>query len=164
MVVVLLAIVISIAVPNFREYIASSQIRTVAESIRNGLQVARGEAIKRNKNVIFTLNNDTSWTIGCILADVTATCPAIIQSKPSLEGSSAKIVLTVTGANTATFTSLGTLTSTAGQLSQVDITNSVITTAKSLRVTLGVGTPRVGANARVCDPTILVATDVKYCS
>ena len=49
--IVILVITLSIAVPSFSQFILNTQIRSAAESIRNGLQLARAEAIKRNEVV-----------------------------------------------------------------------------------------------------------------
>lgn len=157
-VVAVLAVAASIAVPNFRNFMVNTQIRTTTESIRNGLQVARAEAVKRNAVVRFTLSNDNSWRVDC--PTVTVNCPAIIQEKPAKEGSSSAITLTLMGANNISFTSLGTVTATAGQLSQVDIDSSSIPASNTadLRITIG-----VGGNTRVCDPNISATTDSRHC-
>lgn len=156
----ILAILASVAFPSYRQLIANTQIRSVTESIRNGLQVARAEAVKRNAIVRFTLNNDTSWTVGC--PTVNANCPAIIQAKPAKEGSSSTVTLAITGAQTVSFTNLGFVDPTIpGQMSQVNVDNSSIPAAdsKDLRVNIG-----AGGLVRVCDPNVTVVTNSKYCS
>ena len=162
-VVAVLAIVLSIALPNLRVMIANTQIRSVAESVRNGFQVARTEAVKRNESVRFTLNANSSWQLGCVtvVADLNgdgqADCPAVITQKGVREGGGNAV--TIVGAGQAIFTSLGTLAAIAGQLTQVDITstNTAIGT-RPLRITLG-----VGGNARMCDPSITTAGDARAC-
>ena len=37
------------AAPSFSSWIQSTQIRTAAEAVQNGLQLARGEAVRRNR-------------------------------------------------------------------------------------------------------------------
>jgi type IV fimbrial biogenesis protein FimT len=156
--IAIIGIALSIAVPSFTDFIGNTRIRTVAESLRNGLQLARAEAVKRNAIVIFTLNDDTSWNVGC--AVVTATCPATIQAKSAKEGSSDAITLTLTGNNIVRFTSLGTMDpSVVGQLTQVDIDNSELSSSKDLRITIG-----AGGSVRMCDPNISATTDARYCS
>ena len=114
--VAILGIISAIAVPSYTEYIANAQIRTTTESIRNGLQVARAEAVKRNATVAFTLNStDTSWVVGC--PTVRANCPATIQTKTAREGGSTTVTVAITGANAVSFTNLGNITTAAGQLS-----------------------------------------------
>ena len=61
--VAVIGITASIAAPSYNAFIANTKIRTTAESIINGLQLARAEAIKRNLAVTFTLNNDSSWSV-----------------------------------------------------------------------------------------------------
>lgn len=157
-----LAIILSVALPNLRIMIANTQIRSVAESVRNGLQLARTEAVKRNESVRFTLNADKSWQLGCvtIVADVDgdgqAECPAVIMAKGVKEGGGGSV--TVVGAGQVTFTSLGTSAAIAGQLSQVNFTSTTTTGTKPLRITLG-----TGGNARMCDPSIVTASDARAC-
>lgn len=154
----IIGIIVTIALPSYTQFIANTQIRSTAESISNGLQVARAEAIKRNANVSFTLANNTSWIVGC--PTVTANCPTLIQQKPAKEGASGTITLTIIGTNTVSFTGLGTTTSTTGQMTQVTVDNSSITAAESkdLRITIG-----IGGNARVCDPNVSSVTDSRKC-
>ena len=120
---------------------ADSQIRSVAESVRNALQLARAEAVKRNELIIFTLNADNSWRLGCVTVvadldgDGQADCPAVITQNGVIEGGA----VTLVGAGQATFTSLGTLAAIAGQLTQVDITSTnTASGTRPLRITLGV--------------------------
>lgn len=158
-VILVLAIVSSIALPSYRLFIANTQIRTTAESIRNGLQTARGEAVKRNATVRFTLANNTSWTVGCL--PVIANCPANIQSKAAREGSASTVTVVITGTNAIDFTSLGTVTSVAGQLSQVNVDSSSIPSTQSGDLRIRVG---AGGNVRMCDPNVATVTDPRYCS
>lgn len=156
----ILAIVLSAAFPSYRTFVANAQIRSTAESIRNGLQLARAEAIKRNAKVKFTIAsaiNDSSWSVGCVT--VVADCPAVIQSKTASEGSASTISIIKTGSNTLNFTNLGTTDSTVGQLSRLDIDNTSIPAAISADLSVSIQT---GGNARVCDPNV-ATTDPKYC-
>lgn len=158
--VAILAIVSAIAVPSYTEFIANSQIRSTTESIRNGLQVARAEAVKRNATVAFTLNgSDTSWVVGC--PTVSVNCPATIQTKAPKEGGSGTVTVAITGSNTISFTNLGNATAAAGQLSVVNVDNSSVPAASSRDLRIRVG---AGGNVRVCDPNISTTTDAGYCA
>lgn len=148
--ITVLAIVLSIAAPMYTQFIASTQVRSVAESIRNGLQLARTEAVKRNMTVTFTLNDDTSWSVRC------ATCATDIQAKSAHEGSSGAVTLDSTG--TVTFTSLGITDGAVGQLSEIGLDSST-SGAKALRITIN-----AGGSVKVCEPSMTVATDPRYCS
>ena len=162
-VLAVLAIVVSIALPNLRVMIANTQIRSVAESVRNGLQLARAEAVKRNESVRFTLNADRSWQLGClnVIADLdgdgVADCPAVIMQKGASEGGGGTVA--IVGIGQVTFTSLGTTAAIGGQLLQVDFTSSAIAMGtRPLRITLG-----IGGNARMCDPSIADVNDARAC-
>ena len=154
--IAILGILAAIAVPSYTTFIANTQIRSTTESIRNGLQVARAEAVKRNATVTFTLNTNRSWVVGC--PTVTANCPATIQSKAANEGGSGTVTVNPNSGSTnpVTFTNLGGAT-----LYDVTVDNTSIAAAnsKDLRVRVG-----AGGNVRVCDPNISVTTDTRYCA
>jgi type IV fimbrial biogenesis protein FimT len=153
--VAILGILAAIAAPSYTEFIANSQIRSTTESIRNGLQVARAEAVKRNATVVFTLDTDSSWKVGC--TTVTTNCPATIQTKAAKEGGSGTITVTITGANPVSFTNLGNVAAS----SRVDVDNSSVPAASSKDLRIRVG---AGGNVRVCDPNISATTDTRYCT
>jgi type IV fimbrial biogenesis protein FimT len=162
-VVVVLGIILSVAIPSFRIMIANTQIRSVAESVRNGLQLARAEAVKRNESVRFTLNADSSWQLGCdtpvadLDGDGLADCPAVIMQKGRREGGGDDV--TIVGSGQAVFTSLGMLAALPVPLTQVNITSSALPgDTKPLQITLG-----TGGNARMCDPSIVTAGDARAC-
>jgi type IV fimbrial biogenesis protein FimT len=154
--IAILGILAAIAVPSYNEFIANTQIRTTTESIRNGLQVARAEAIKRNATVTFTLNNNTSWVVGC--ATATANCPATIQSKAAREGGSDAVSVAITGTNPVAFNSFGN--AVAGDFI-VNVDSSTIAAAKSKDSRVRVGT---GGYIRVCDPNVSATTDTRFCA
>jgi len=154
-----LGILVAVALPNFSQFIANTQIRSTAESIRNGLQLARIEAVKRNVVVTFTLANDTSWVVGCVGVNITANCPASIQAKTANEGSSSTVTLALFGPNSVSFTSLGT--AVAGGLTQVVVDNSAIPAGQSKDLQVNIG---AGGNTRVCDPNVAAITDSRFCS
>lgn len=157
--VIVLAIVTAAAVPSFTQFVANTQIRSTSESIRNGLQLARAEAVKRNAQIRFSLGNDASWQFGCVTV-VAVTCPAMIQSKAAREGGSNKITINVIGANNITFTSLGIATTAPGQLSAVNIDHSGIPSesSRNLRVVVG-----AGGSVKMCDPNVSATTDPRRC-
>ena len=79
----IMALLIALAAPSFTTMIANSKVRSQAESIFNGLQLARAEALKRNTTVQFRLVTDltsgctgetdgTAWVVS--LFDVTSKC------------------------------------------------------------------------------------------
>jgi type IV fimbrial biogenesis protein FimT len=155
--VVVMMAVSMLAIPSFQTAVGNSQIRSVAESIKNGLQQARAEAIKRNANIRFVLQRDSSWQLGC--QTVTVTCPAVISKKSASEGSSANISVTADN-STAVFTSFGTRDPAVQDgLSRVDISNSQVTEneRRALRILLA-----AGGYTKLCDPAAK-AGDVRAC-
>ena len=54
-VVAVMAIILSIAAPSLTNYLNGISVRSAAESVLNGLQVARGEAIRSNNTVILQI-------------------------------------------------------------------------------------------------------------
>lgn len=142
--IVIIGILMAIAVPSFQTSARNAQIRNAAESIANGMQRARAEAVALNKDVAFSLGSGTSWTVSVV------TPASGIDSRSSSEGSK-DVTRTVTpaGATTVTFNNFGSTNPTnsggAARLEQVHLTTSGGT--QDLRVTVG-----LGGNVRMCDP------------
>ena len=159
--IVIMGIVLALALPSYKAFIQNTLIRNAAESILNGLQLARLEAVRHNADVQFILGAASSWTVGCVTP--TATCPASIQSRATGEGSSASIIVTPLPAASTTivFNNFGTVKPNPVPATQldVDVDPAVLSAAESreLRITLG-----VGGNARMCDPN-LPASDPRAC-
>jgi len=51
--IALIAVLVGLGAPSYQEWIESTRIRSAAESIQGGLQLARAEAVKRNTQVQF---------------------------------------------------------------------------------------------------------------
>ena len=147
--VAILGIVLTFALPSYRAWIQNTKVRTVAESIQNGVQKARSEALMRNTPVQFTLGANSAWTVQCVNA---ATCPdlagGVVETRSSEEGDTSTVTITPTpgGATDVVFTNLGIKSTTvANQLTQVDV--AVANADRNLTITIG-----AGGNVRVCDP------------
>lgn len=161
-----IAIVTTVAFPSFLSMIGNAQIRGVGESIKNGLQLARAEAVTRNQQVRFKLNADNSWEVGCVTVvgdvdgDGVENCPAIITRKAAKEGSSSNIAVTRVGSDSVIFNSFGNQASIAGQLSEINIDNTSMsdTTKKKIRVVLP-----LGGSVGMCEPAITEPTDPRKC-
>lgn len=145
--IVVLGISLAIAVPSFQAWLQNSQIRNAAESIQNGLQRARAEAVTRNTSVEFVLGNNSAWIVR--LPGSTSA----LDSRTSNEGSS-NVIRTVipATASTVTFNNLGGITANADAspaFSQIDLSSATLPApaTRPLRITLG-----IGGNIRMCDP------------
>jgi type IV fimbrial biogenesis protein FimT len=162
--VVVMMAVSMFAIPAFQSSIGNSQIRTVTESIKNGLQQARVEAIKRNTRIRFTLQANGAWQLGCVVAPdapaAASACPAIISQKSASEGSSANVAI-IADNPSAVFTGFGTRDpAVANGLSRVDVSSIQVARAerRDLRIILA-----AGGHARVCDPAVNTVGDVRKC-
>lgn len=150
-----LAILVTIAVPNFAQMIQNGRIRTAAESIQNGLQLARAEAVKRNATVKFQLNVvDSGWVV-CEVAGVADDCPGeeLIQERPASEGATSEVTITVVpaGNSAVVFTGMGLIDPASNPFTQVnvDMSSAVMSPddSRDLRILLG-----AGGSIRMCDP------------
>jgi type IV fimbrial biogenesis protein FimT len=162
-VLVIVAIGLLVGLPSYANWVANSRIRNAAESIQNGLQFARSEAVSRNARISFVLTADSGWTVGCVA--VTANCPAIIQSRAASEGSTG-VSVTVTGsgtANTLFFNSFGASVTAAGAAGparvDVDVDSTTLAAADSRNLRISVFS---GGAVRMCDPN-LGGTDPRRC-
>lgn len=170
----ILAILLGLALPSFQTWLKNIQIRNAAESITNGLQRARTEAVAKNTNTIFTLNADTSWSVD--YAVLPGPTPSPIDSRQATEGSNnltltawvedLTIATTVpptltitTPPATVTFNNFGGLVTTgpsaATSLAQVKLDASGGT--QSLRVNI------VGGGAKMCDCSLAVDSGPRAC-
>ena len=177
-----MAILLFIALPSFRLWMQNTQNRSAAESILNGLQLARAEAVRYNTGVRFSLTDATgqaAWSVGCVL--VTTECPATIQSKSAAEGTANARVGTdatvpptpltagfyatalTAGAglpNGVTFDGMGRvpIANIGTDIARIDITNVVEAGARRYVVTIG-----SGGIIRMCDPALVLASNPQGC-
>ncbi|MEW6164077.1 MAG: GspH/FimT family pseudopilin [Pseudomonadota bacterium] len=164
-----LSILIAVAVPSFSEWINNSQIRTGAESILSGLQTARGEAVRRNANVQFTLTSPgttggTGWTITLVNTGEQ------LASAPGGEGARNVLVTpTPGGTNAVTFTGFGrtpdppnNVNTADGSdlMTQIDIDSTVLAADLSREMRILIGS---GGQIRMCDPNVTDASDPRAC-
>jgi type IV fimbrial biogenesis protein FimT len=161
------------AAPMFSVWIGNTQTRTAAESVLNGLQLARSEAIRRNRLVQLTFTNGAaaSWTVGCSNPVDTGTpnvddagdCLAVIQTRATAESSAQpQLTMTPADADTITFDSLGRITANidgSNLATQIDVTNPALSAAnrRTLRLNLG-----AGGNVRMCDVAV-ASSDPRGC-
>jgi type IV fimbrial biogenesis protein FimT len=157
--IVILAILLYVALPNFAVWMQNTQIRTAGEAILNGMQLARTEAIRRNVNVELRMDVSSGWTA------VVPGTGEVIQSRLAGEGSAASLItITPLGATTITFNSFGSVvtpTNADGSvpITEIKIDSPAIAAADSRELCVLV---RVGGNVRLCDPQV-PATDTRTC-
>lgn len=152
-----LTILVSIGVPEMRTFVINGRIRATSESIIDGLQLARAEAVRRNSNVQFTLAG-AGWTVTQVTSGET------IQTKPAAEGSGQVTATANNGTTSVTFNTLGRVPNfnAAVNLSQidVDVPTSVLpaSATRDMRVVIF-----PGGQIRLCDPNVTTAGDPRRC-
>lgn len=72
----IVAILASVAAPNFRSFILGQQLSSAAGNMHTALMQARSDAMRLGKPVGVMPNNGTSWTSGWYITEVTTACAA----------------------------------------------------------------------------------------
>jgi type IV fimbrial biogenesis protein FimT len=149
-VIALLAVLASLAVPSFRAIIANTKIRGTGQAILDGMQLARGEAIRLNERVQFVLAADSGWS-------VITNSGTTLQTRSAGDGS-VGVSMTVSPANATkvTFNPLGRIVGNADAsalLTQIDIDvpTTIIPAAQSNELRI-IATS--GGLIRLCDPNV----------
>jgi type IV fimbrial biogenesis protein FimT len=145
--IALLGLLVGMGVPTFRSWIQNSQVRTAADTVINGVQLARSEAIRRNKPVEFILRTGADWSVVLVSPRTTLT-----ERKGSSGSKNAVFNATPAGADRVTFNPIG---APAGSnqdgsfpIQQIDITSSQsVTGLRPLRIVIS-----VSGSVRMCDP------------
>jgi type IV fimbrial biogenesis protein FimT len=159
----IVSILLFVAVPSFAIFLQNTQIRNASESVLQGLNLARAEALRQNVPVRFQFVSDL--TADCALATnslnwVVSTVSAAgrcnedpgaeIMQKQSARDGTANVVL-ASDADTITFNGLGRASSTATiDLSSVSGTCEHVAadgTMRCLRILV-----TFGGQIRLCDP------------
>jgi len=186
--IVILGVLMAMAAPRFTDWLRNARIRTSAEAIQNGLQLARAEAVRRNATVRFQLVNsldDTCaiattgphWVVSmdnpagqCATAPSDTVAPRIIQVRNGAEGSAQTQVAADPSQSAFVFNGLGRLTPvpTSPPLANPvqcgvpirvsSTTGNCSTTVRCLHVVVS-----IAGGIRMCDPA-LPAGDAQACS
>lgn len=145
---VIMGLLLGMGARSFRAWIQNQQIRVAAESILNGMQLARGEAVKRNGNAAFflcgdltTATPDSSWDVlaasapGVAVPCSTAPSGAAtgwerVQRRSGQEGSRNALVGSTASLNAVAFNGFGRVVIVSGlpaaftqSITKVDVTN-----------------------------------------
>jgi type IV fimbrial biogenesis protein FimT len=171
----IVAFLLAMGMPSFARWMQDAQNRTAAESVMNGLQLARMESLRRNAPVRFKLTDATgrvAWEVGCVAAS--ASCPATIQSRPAAEGGGTARVgvgsaigaygtAISAGSNlvaSVEFDGLGRapLAGRGTEINRIDITNAGPAGARRYVVTVS-----SGGQIRMCDPALAFPANPRGC-
>ena len=172
--IALLAIVLAIGGPSFATWVQNTQIRNMSEALKDGLQLARGEAVRRNARVRFQLVNavtnscalstsGTNWVVSmddavgaCAstnMADAAApSAPRIVQVRSASDGSVNAAV--AADQSSIEFNGLGRVATAPGANIAINVTNpaggACAASSGPMRCLRIVVTP--GGQIRMCDP------------
>jgi type IV fimbrial biogenesis protein FimT len=153
-VVAVLAVVSAIAAPAFGSMLANFRIRAAAESVLNGINYARSEAVRRNTPVRFSISGTQSgWSV------TKASDSSVLLSRPAAE--SANVLMTPTtsngsGATGVTFTANGLVDASGAWLSRIDVSGTSGSETRRINI-FG------GGLVRMCDPSISAVGDPRRC-
>jgi type IV fimbrial biogenesis protein FimT len=151
-VVTVVAILATMAAPSMREQLANFRVRSAADGLVNGLNVARAEAARRNSPAAFTLNSGgAGWSVAQVSPSTA------IQSRGNGESSSLTVTSS-TGSLVVTFLPTGIVdTTVTPRLELIAISSTVANTNSRQINILG------GGLIRICDPGITAAGDPRAC-
>lgn len=171
-----LAILLKLAAPPFANWTANARVRSVSDALQNGVRLAQAEAVRRNRQVVFFLNNvstcgtgDASaangsrWQIRTVAlftgeAVVAVQCGTLLDLAANVTltgpraicfGSSGRQVANATPGPTGAVCTLDA----AGAASQYDI--AAANSDRPLRVLVA-----LGGQTRMCDPARVLGPGV----
>lgn len=178
-----LAFLMLAGLPSLSQWMRNGQIRTVAESLQNGMTKARNEAVRRNARVWFSMvtgsssascalsSSSGSWVVSlasptgaCNQANSDTTAPRILERWAQSEGSSdvTVAVFDATCATAATaqviFDGFGRLTAPDSQARCIVVNHSSGSDNRALRITIS-----PAGNVRMCDPAVTDTNDPRRC-
>ena len=114
--IALLAVLLSLAAPSFSLWSRNAQVRTISDTLQNGLRLAQTEAVRRNRQIVFFLSNDAAC--GAATAPAANGSRWAMRSVPLTVGDTAQTVqcgnlsdvagaATITGPTAICFNSMG---------------------------------------------------------
>ena len=180
----ILGLLMAAVLPSVSEWIRNTHVRTMAESIQNGLKKAKSEALRRNRIVTFWMvapstaasldsscalsSASGSWVIS--MADPTGKCdvapsptvdPGIVETYGAGAGASGITVAGLasdgtTAATSVSFNGYGQRVPAGTPLARIDITHS-LGGARNLEINIS-----AGGSIRMCDRDV-AAGDPRAC-
>ena len=185
-VMVILGLLMTSALPNISSWLRNAKLRNQAESMLTGLQQARSEAVRRNRAVTFwmvnlptassmdntctTSSSGTSWVIS--LSDPSSHCgdapslttdPKIVATRVGADGGTGVSINgyqadASTAASSVAFNGFGQVTGT-GSLGVIVISYaSSKTSDRPLHIEVS-----SSGQSRLCDPAVSDTTDPRHC-
>ena len=176
--IALLGLLLGLAAPSFGTWTRNTQVRTVSDALQTGVRLAQAEAVRRNRQMVFFLTNNTACTTA-ISSNANGSFWSI-RTVPLLTGETSEVVqcgvvsdvasgVTLTGPQALCFNSGGRQVTNAipgvtGAVCTLDATGiSTYNVAaagadRALRVTVS-----LGGQVRMCDPARTLASAPDGC-
>jgi type IV fimbrial biogenesis protein FimT len=155
--IVVLSILLFAALPSFTVWLQNTQIRTAAEGILSGLQLARTESVRRNERVELRMDAGSGWTVSVVASG------EVVQSRVADEGSShAVVTIAPAGATRVTFGGLGRVVPNSDgspSITEIKVDSNRIPATESREMCVTVSAAGV---VRMCDPQV-AAGDPRAC-
>jgi type IV fimbrial biogenesis protein FimT len=180
--ITLLGVLIALVSPSLGQWVRSAQVRTVAQTLQNGVRTAQAEALRRNRQVVFFLTDDEpgldaeasedgkNWVIRWIPLPGDTVVSAAPDNEPFVQGGAVADFaggVDITGPAAICFNALGrrvaataSATGVTGADCTVDPTEPLAAfditrsgDARPLRITVA-----LGGQVRLCDPARTVGT------
>jgi type IV fimbrial biogenesis protein FimT len=173
----LLGILLAAAVPEFATWTANARVRSVAESVQNGLRLAQTEAVRRNRQTVFGLTNATPAAGATSATDGSNW---FIQTLPLVAGDPVAFIqggtfakqsgVSIAGGALICFNSTGRQVSNAATGLGADCTPPASATAPTVLDITKAGSDRpmriqvsLGGQIRMCDPAKSIASQPDGC-
>ena len=180
-----LALILFAAVPSIGAWMDNTRIRNVADSLQNGLQMARGEAVRRNQSISLwlvamddpaVLSNDCalssgsgSWVVSinspighCADDPSTTSSPMLVTGRPAPDGGRVVVAALQYDASTAapsvTIDGFGRVVNPDANR-RIDV-RGVTDGASHRNLRIDVST---GGQIRMCDPAVTADGDPRKC-
>ena len=175
----IVAMLMMFVAPSSAIWIQNTRLRSTAESVARGLQMARLEAMKRNTTVAFYMTdpNSSAWAV-CLYDVVNDVCqagqPLLAQRDASEDNSITKLGADTTLSNPATalapgnnvpsrtgFDFYGRMSTTVlNPMMRIDVRNPTLAAADERRLVIFINQ---GGQIRVCDPQLSHAINPQGC-
>lgn len=149
--IAVLVVGLSLATPSFTLQISNYRVRAAAESMLNGLNYARTEAVRRNRPVSFTLSaSGSGWSVDQV-------SPALnLQTRADGETAGLTVAST-TSSRVVTFTATGMVDTSGTRLTQVNL-SAAASSSEARRIDIF-----GGGLIRLCDPAVTIPGDPRRC-
>ncbi|MDM0075147.1 prepilin-type N-terminal cleavage/methylation domain-containing protein [Variovorax sp. J2P1-59] len=180
--IVLMSILIALAMPSMSAWMRNARMRTVSDSLQNGLRLAQSEATRRSRQVVFSLTNDKPTAVGHTAVEdgrnwAINTVPAMTDAGETSEFVEAGIMadastgIQIDGPSAICFSSIGRMVPNSApgvtgatcalptgtppvQAFDITVTGAVAGVDRRLRVLVA-----LGGQVRLCDPDKTLSND-----